>query len=171
MLVDAAHRKRICPALDDTMTNSLEQISGEPLDHPVLSLYFPTLQTLRKYLAGALVTESRRALKRLNAVDSALDLDLCSLLDSTIVGVSEYKESPCDIESDIAGATQCTSSGGCQPEISQPEVSHWFLGLLLAIHIDVRELTNSPGCRPCPANIVPPFILRSKRFQNCGVPR
>lgn len=90
-----------------------------PIHHPVLSLYFPTLLLLRKFLELALSFSPKLgSLQKLEKVNKETDADLTVLLDTTVVGLREAR-----IQSvpDIQDATQ--SRGGSRPKTSlQSEV-------------------------------------------------
>lgn len=90
-----------------------------PIHHPVLSLYFPTLLLLRKFLELTLSFSPKLgSLKKLEKVDKETDTELAFLLDTTVVGLKETRTQG---EPDIQDATQ--SSGGFRPDTSlQSEV-------------------------------------------------
>lgn len=91
-----------------------------PTNHPVLSLYFPTLLLLRKFLKLSLTFSPKSgSLKKLEKVDNETDADLAFLLDTTVVGLKKARTQ--STVPDIQDATQ--SSGGSRPETSlQSEV-------------------------------------------------
>lgn len=110
-----------------------KDILQQNFEHPVLSLYFSQIFTLKDYLSKALATGPR--LLRFNAVDPAEDPDLCGLLNSAIVGLTTDKAIPLvSTAQDIVDATQCTSG----TEVSQSELVDLVLQILF------RRSFNSP---------------------------
>jgi len=107
--------KRTCLSLDHSTYKEFKQ----PIEHPVLSLYFPRLLTLRNYLTQILASaeSGSRPLKKLQAIDISSDQEICLLLDSTLVGLSEDVGNPSNVEQLITDATQSSSgSGSCHPQ-------------------------------------------------------
>ncbi|KAF8543650.1 hypothetical protein BDD12DRAFT_192287 [Trichophaea hybrida] len=105
--------------------NSTCKESKQPFEHPVLSLYFPRLLTLRDYLTQILASaESEpRPLKKLQTIDASSDQEMCLLLDSTLVGFPGDIGGPSKVEQQqIVDATQSSlgsERGNRQP---QPEI-------------------------------------------------
>jgi len=112
--------------------------SDRSIDHPVLSLYFTELYTLREYLAGFLAANKhgRRSTRKLADIDATADAELATLLDSAVVGVrgvspaaqnnngSTSNVDVVDVDKEIVDATQSTSgSGSSSADISQSDVS------------------------------------------------
>jgi hypothetical protein len=106
--------KRVCSRPVRAADAKLKEHGQHSFEHPVLSLYFAKLFTLREYLAETLsmAKSGKRPLKKLKAVDVSTDKELCLLLDSAIVGPLRDNGDRPNIEQEIADATQRSSSHG-----------------------------------------------------------
>jgi len=122
--------KRTCVAPEGTAQQSFS--------HPVLSLYFTELSTLREYLQALAATKpGRQRTEKLRDISTAADKELAALLDFAVVGarfVSPAAENnngntsnvdvDVDVDKEIADATQSTPGSGLpNAGISQSDVS------------------------------------------------
>jgi hypothetical protein len=131
--------KRVC-SRPGRATDAKEH-GQQSFEHPVLSLYFAKLFTLREYLAETLSTakSGRRPLKKLKAIDVSTDKELCVLLDSAVVGLLRDNGDRPNIEQEIADATQRSSSHGSGHSVpgtsSQSDVCFIFPGLAVGFSV------------------------------------
>jgi hypothetical protein len=117
--------KRAC--LKSNCAESAKERGQRSFEHPVLSLHFPKLFTLREYLAETVsaLPHGLRLLKKLKAVDASSDKELCALLDSAIVALPRDNGEQHDVNREIADATQrSTGSDQSAPGGPQSEVCY-----------------------------------------------
>lgn len=150
--------------------------------HPVISLYYPQVSTLRQYLLQQLPSSSklrRRRIRSFKAAPGAVAEDksatdqLAILLDTTLVGVPKESVPAVDRSRQRSFAaftqsqdrSQCTDTG---PPCPQSEVMS-FYSLSIGSHVSTQGTDYLLDCRLCYIVLVQPLrLLISKASTPAG---